>query len=92
MGSDNTASLSNIARALQWVIDNHSQYNITVVNMSFSDGGNYAHNWFAQDGGSVSRSPTLSVSSRGCRYPWWPRPATVSRGSKAKDSLRSWAA
>ena len=50
-GSDNTASLSSIASALQWVISNHSQYNITVVNMSLSDGGNYAHNWFAQDGG-----------------------------------------
>ncbi|MBV8308760.1 MAG: S8 family serine peptidase [Planctomycetaceae bacterium] len=49
--SDNTASLSSIASALQWVINNHSQYNITVVNMSLSDGGNYAQNWFAQDGG-----------------------------------------
>ncbi len=49
--STNTASLSSIASALQWVINNHSQYNITVVNMSLSDGGNYAHNWFAQDGG-----------------------------------------
>ena len=49
--NSNVASLSNIARALQWVIDNHAQYNITVVNMSLSDGGNYAHNWFAQDGG-----------------------------------------
>ena len=50
-GSDNTASLSSIASALQWVINNHSQYNITAINMSLSDGGNYAHNWFAQDGG-----------------------------------------
>src|SRR5271157_1511938 len=50
-GSGNTASLSSIASALQWVINNHSQYNITVVNMSLSDGDNYAHNWFAQDGG-----------------------------------------
>ncbi|MBV8126529.1 MAG: S8 family serine peptidase [Planctomycetaceae bacterium] len=49
--SNNTASLSSIASALQWVINNHSQYNITVVNMSLSDGGNYAQNWFAQDGG-----------------------------------------
>ena len=51
VGDNNTADLNNIARALQWVIDNHSQYNITVVNMSLSDGGNYAQNWFAQDGG-----------------------------------------
>jgi type VI secretion system secreted protein VgrG len=50
-GNDNTADLSSVARALQWVIDHHGQYNITAVNMSLSDGGNYAHNWFAQDGG-----------------------------------------
>ena len=50
-GSDNTASLSSIASALQWVVNNHSQYNISVVNMSLSDGGNNAQNWFAQDGG-----------------------------------------
>ncbi len=48
----NTASLSSVANALQWVIDNHSQYNITAVNMSLSDGGNYAQNWFANDGGT----------------------------------------
>ncbi len=49
--SNNTASLTSIANALQWVINNHTQYNISVVNMSLSDGGNYAQNWFAQDGG-----------------------------------------
>jgi subtilisin family serine protease len=47
----NTASLSSVASALQWVITNHSEYNITAVNMSLSDGGNYAQNWFANDGG-----------------------------------------
>src|SRR5208337_4777630 len=58
-GSDDTASLSSIASALQWVINNHSQYNITVVNMSLSDGGNYAHNWFAQDGGAGEQITNL---------------------------------
>ncbi len=58
-GSDNTASLSSIASALQWVINNHSQYNISVVNMSLSDGGNYAHNWFAQDGGAGEQITNL---------------------------------
>jgi type VI secretion system secreted protein VgrG len=48
----NDASLTNVANALQWVITNHSKYNITAVNMSLSDGGNYAQNWFAADGGS----------------------------------------
>jgi subtilisin family serine protease len=51
VGDDNQADLSNVAQALQWVVDHHSQYGITVVNMSLSDGGNYAQNWFAQDGG-----------------------------------------
>ena len=36
--STNTASLTSIANALQWVITNHAQYNITAVNMSLSDG------------------------------------------------------
>ena len=51
----NTASLTSIANALQWVINNHSEYNITSVNMSLSDGGNYAQNWFAADGGPGQR-------------------------------------
>ena len=50
--SSNTASLQNVANALQWVINNHSQYDITAVNMSLADGGNYAQNWFANDGGA----------------------------------------
>ncbi|MBV8487108.1 MAG: S8 family serine peptidase [Planctomycetaceae bacterium] len=50
-GAGDTAQLNNIARALQWVVDNHAKYNITVVNISMTDDGNYAHNWFAQDGG-----------------------------------------
>jgi subtilisin family serine protease len=49
--SSNTASLSSVASALQWVVTNHSTYNITAVNMSLSDGGNYVQNWFANDGG-----------------------------------------
>ncbi len=57
--SDNTASLSSIASALQWVVNNHSQYNITVVNMSLSDGGSYAQNWFAQDGGAGEQITNL---------------------------------
>jgi type VI secretion system secreted protein VgrG len=44
-------SFNTVAQALQWVINNHTQYNITAVNLSMSDGNNYAQNWFAQDGG-----------------------------------------
>lgn len=51
VGDNNSASLKDIARALEWVIQNHETYNITAVNISLSDGGNYAQNWFARDGG-----------------------------------------
>ncbi|MFO0890489.1 MAG: S8 family serine peptidase [Isosphaeraceae bacterium] len=51
VGDNNSAQLSSIARALQWVIDHRTEHNITAVNMSLSDGGNYAQNWFAHDGG-----------------------------------------
>ncbi len=57
-GTD-TASLSSIASALQWVITNHAKYNITSVNMSLSDGGNYAQNWFANDGGEGEQITNL---------------------------------
>src|SRR5262245_4696215 len=59
VGDNNSADLSNVSRALQWVIDNHAKYNITVVNMSLSDGGNYAQNWFALDGGVGQKISTL---------------------------------
>jgi len=55
----NTASLTSIANALQWVIDNHQQYNITAINMSLADGGNYAQNWFANDGGAGQQITSL---------------------------------
>ena len=57
--SNDVGSLANVANALQWVISNHSQYNITAVNMSLSDGGNYAQNWFAGDGGAGQRVTSL---------------------------------
>lgn len=40
-GSDNSDSLNKIRSALDWIIANHEKYNITVVNMSFSDGSNF---------------------------------------------------
>jgi subtilisin family serine protease len=50
-GNDQDGSFDYVAKALQWVIDNHAKYNITAVNLSMADGNNYAQNWFAQDGG-----------------------------------------
>ena len=57
--SSNTGSLASVSNALQWVINNHSKYNITSVNMSLSDGGNYAQNWFANDNGDGERVTSL---------------------------------
>ncbi len=65
----NTASLDSIARALQWVIDNHAQYNITVVNLSLSDGQNYAHNWFATTGGAPEEVTNLIGQLRSMNIP-----------------------
>ncbi|MFO0910572.1 MAG: S8 family serine peptidase [Isosphaeraceae bacterium] len=56
--SDN-GDFNKVADALQWVIDHHDTYNITVVNLSLSDGRNYTRNWFAQDGGIGERVTTL---------------------------------
>jgi subtilisin family serine protease len=67
--STNTASLSSIANALQWVITNHAQYNITVVNLSLSDGNNYAHNWFATTGGAAEQVTNLIGQLRGMNIP-----------------------
>jgi len=50
-GSDNQGSFNDIAKALEWVAQHHSEFKITAVNLSVSDGGNYASNIFAQDGG-----------------------------------------
>ncbi len=41
-GNDGRGSFDWIADSLQWVIDNHEEYNISVVNLSISDLGNYA--------------------------------------------------
>jgi type VI secretion system secreted protein VgrG len=67
--ASNTASLDSIARALQWVVDNHAQYNITVVNLSLSDGKNYSHNWFATTGGTPEQVTNLIGQLRAIGIP-----------------------
>lgn len=49
-GDNNQGSFTEIDEALDWVIQNHSQYNITAVNLSVADGGNYTSNIFANAG------------------------------------------
>ncbi|WP_337177182.1 S8 family serine peptidase [Paludisphaera sp.] len=55
----NTADTNNIANALQWVVDHHAEHNISVVNISLSNGKNYARNWFAEDRGVGQRMTEL---------------------------------
>ncbi len=67
--SSNTASLTTIANALQWVINNHAEYNITAVNMSLSDGNNYAQNWFAEGGGAAGAGHQLDRPAHRDEHP-----------------------
>ena len=58
---DNTpGNFTNVADALQWVIDHHQDDNITAVNISLSDGNNYMYNWFANDRGLGQRITNLT--------------------------------
>jgi type VI secretion system secreted protein VgrG len=65
----NTASLNSIANALQWVLNNYNQYHITAVNMSLSDGGNYAQNWFANTPGPAEQITNLIGQLNALRIP-----------------------
>ena len=47
--NDGSGSFDDVARALQYVIDHHTQDHITVVNISISDGGNYSYDSFSHD-------------------------------------------
>jgi type VI secretion system secreted protein VgrG len=49
-GDDNRGSFDRIADALQWVLDHHAERNISVVNVSLSDGSNSALDWRSDDG------------------------------------------
>ncbi len=46
---DNSGEFGNVARALQYAIDHHVADRISVVNISISDGGNYAYDFFSND-------------------------------------------
>ncbi|MEO6808172.1 MAG: S8 family serine peptidase [Isosphaeraceae bacterium] len=49
-GNDNNGDFNKIANALQWVIDHHTEYGISAVNLSITDGNNYANDQFSRDG------------------------------------------
>ena len=59
-GDNNSGSFGEIANALDWVVQHHSDYNVTAVNLSVADGGNYSSNIFANSG--VGRQITKAVS------------------------------
>ena len=86
----NSASLTSIANALQWVVTNHAQYNITVVNLSLSDGQNYAQNWFATTGGAAEQVTNLIGQLRGDEHPGRGRDRQqLQRAARARASPRS---
>src|SRR5262249_27218245 len=68
-GNDNKGSYARIADALQWVVDNHDRYNISVVNLSLSDGGNYSTDFFSNDGGIGQRIAGLVEQLEGLDIP-----------------------
>jgi type VI secretion system secreted protein VgrG len=65
----NNGDFNHIADALQWVIDHHAQYSITVVNVSISDGNNYTMDWFSEDGGIGQRIEGLVQQLDALRIP-----------------------
>lgn len=68
-GNDNFGSFDLIADALEWVIDNHDEHGITVVNLSVSDGGSYTTDPFAHDGGIGQRITRLVNELKELRIP-----------------------
>ncbi len=44
-----SGDFNDVARALQYAVDNHERDNISVVNISISDGGNYSYDFFTND-------------------------------------------
>jgi subtilisin family serine protease len=56
----NGGSFEDIARALDWVLENHKKFNITVVNMSLGDTGNYTKEP-AFDGGDPLRDKVKAL-------------------------------
>ena len=76
-------------QALQWVINNHAEYNITAVNMSLSDGGNYAQNWFADDGGAAEQVTNLIGQLAAMNIPVIAATGNNFTGQQGKGSRRS---
>ncbi len=66
---NNQGSYQSIIAALQWVVANHDQYNITVVNVSISDNRNYSIDMFSHDGGVGQQIATLIGQLKGLNIP-----------------------
>jgi subtilisin family serine protease len=68
IGQTGNGDFDTVGNALQWVIDNHQKYNISVVNLSIADGSNYSMDWFSNDGwvgqrlaGLIQQLNTLNI-------------------------------
>lgn len=67
--SANKGDYNWIAGSLQWVIDHHDEFNISVVNLSLSDSRNYATDWFSEDTGMGQRISGLITQLRALDIP-----------------------
>lgn len=68
-GDDNQGDYNRIADSLQYVLDNHTKYHISVVNLSIADGNNYTQNIFAGDGGVGQRITQLISKLKAINIP-----------------------
>lgn len=68
-GNDNHGDFDRIADALQWVVDHHDKYAISVVNLSISDNGNHTRDRFTYDGNIGQRIAGLVAQLAKLRIP-----------------------
>lgn len=68
-GDNNAGSYDHIADAMQWVLDHHQEYGISVVNIALSDGGNYAKNPFPFGGQVQNRIESLIGKLKAANIP-----------------------
>ena len=68
-GDDEVGSYEWIAQALRWILANRKQYDISVVNISSSDGGNYLFNKYADGGGTLAKLTSLVAQLKEVNIP-----------------------
>lgn len=65
----NQSTFKRIADTLQWVVDHHQDYDISVVNLSISDTRNYSADYYSNDNGIGQRISELVAKLRELKIP-----------------------